>query len=315
MASFIDIAIIGGGPAGLTAAATVARQLHTAVVFDNHRYRNARSSHMHMVPTWDHKDPKDFRAAIKRDILDRYSTIQFADVGVAKIEKKSDSHFHVVDESGKEYDFHKVILAVGAADSYPDIEGYQDAWARRIFHCLFCFGYEDRGAKSTGVLVVPPINPGMGLYMGGNAAQLSEAVTLYTHGNEEFTAQVTQVAATAKAKFTVEPRPIKRFINNGDSITVEFTDGSTREETFIVHNPKTSAQGPFVEQLGLALTPTGEIQTTPPFFQTSVRGVFAAGDIVTPYKAANAAIASGCNSAVACIAQLQGEKYGLPAML
>jgi thioredoxin reductase len=130
--AFIDVAIIGGGPAGLTAAATIARQLHTAVVFDNHRYRNARSSHMHMVPTWDHKNPKEFRAAIKRDIQARYSTIQFADVGVAKVDKKSDSHFHIVDESGMEHDFRKVILAVGMADSFPDIEGYQDAWARRM---------------------------------------------------------------------------------------------------------------------------------------------------------------------------------------
>lgn len=133
----IDIAIIGGGPAGLTAAAAIVRQLHTAVVFDNQSYRNARSSHMHMVPTWDHKDPKEFRAAIRRDILARYDTVQFADIGVAKIEKKGDDsqgdvYFHVVDDAGVEYNFRKVILAVGAADKYPDIEGYQDAWARRM---------------------------------------------------------------------------------------------------------------------------------------------------------------------------------------
>lgn len=129
---FIDIAIIGGGPAGLTAAATLVRQLHTAVVFDNHKYRNAKSTHMHMVPTWDHKDPKEFRSTVRESILDRYSTVEFADVGVSKIEKKSDSHFHVVDDSGKKYNFRKVILAVGAADAFPDIDGYQEAWARRM---------------------------------------------------------------------------------------------------------------------------------------------------------------------------------------
>lgn len=132
MTSFIDVAILGGGPAGLTAAGTLVRQLHTAVVFDNHKYRNSKSSHMHMVPTWDHKDPKEFRSTVRENILARYETVQFADVGVSKIEKRSDSHFHVVDESGKEYDFHKVLLAVGAADAYPDIEGYQDAWARNM---------------------------------------------------------------------------------------------------------------------------------------------------------------------------------------
>lgn len=38
--NFIDVAIVGGGPAGLTAANTVARQLHTAVVYDDCEYRN-----------------------------------------------------------------------------------------------------------------------------------------------------------------------------------------------------------------------------------------------------------------------------------
>ncbi|KAI5863058.1 FAD/NAD(P)-binding domain-containing protein [Durotheca rogersii] len=313
--AFVDVAIIGGGPAGLTAAATIVRQLHTAVVFDNGKYRNAKSSHMHMVPTWDHKDPSAFRNTIKEDILARYSTVRFVDLGVSKIEKKSDAHFRVVDESGNEYDFRKIILAVGTADAFPDIEGYQEAWARRIFHCLFCFGYEDRGAKSTGVLVVPPIDPGMGIYMAGNAAQLSEEVTLYTHGNDEFAAKLTPLAAAAKAKFKVDSRPIKRFVDTGSSLTIEFADGSTNHETFLVHNPKTGVNGSFVEQLGLALSPIGDIQAAGPFFQTSVRGVFAAGDAVNPYKAANAAISSGCNAAVAAIAQLQAEKYGIPALL
>jgi thioredoxin reductase len=159
--------------------------------------------------------------------------------------------------------------------------------------------------------------PALALVLAGNAAQLSDEVTLYTHGNEEATAAIAPLAAAVKAKnFNVDPRPIKRFYvtDNGNSITIEFTDGSTKEETLIVHSPKTSVQGPFVEQLGLALTPTGDVVANPPFFQTSVRGVFAAGDIVTPYKAANAAVYSGCNAAVACVAQLQGEKYGLPAM-
>jgi gliotoxin/aspirochlorine biosynthesis thioredoxin reductase len=129
---FIDVAIIGGGPAGLTAANTLARQVHTAVVFDNESYRNSGADHMHMILTWDHKSPQDYRTAAKRNIQENYSAIEFASVSVDKIEKKSDSHFEVHDTNGNVKKFHKVILAVGSSDNFPEIDGYAELWKRRM---------------------------------------------------------------------------------------------------------------------------------------------------------------------------------------
>ncbi|KAL7619652.1 hypothetical protein AAE478_010193 [Parahypoxylon ruwenzoriense] len=307
---FIDVAIIGGGPAGLTAANTLGRQLHTAVVFDSKNYGNARAPHMHIVPTWDYKDPEEFRSAARREIESCYKTIRFVDVGVAKAEKKNDSHFKVFDLDGKEWDFHKVILAVGSSSVYPNIEGYEELWAKRIFHCLFCHGYEDQGAASSGVLVLSPISiPAVAIRMAENAAQLSDTVTLYTNGNRDMAVQLNPIV---NSRFEVEPRQIKRLINNtaADSATVEFTDGSSKEEKFLVHNPQTTIQGPLVDQLGIATTAMGDISAQAPIYQTSVRGVFAAGDCVTPYKVIPGALSSGCNAGVMASVQLQAEKYG-----
>ncbi|RYP73132.1 hypothetical protein DL771_003768 [Monosporascus sp. 5C6A] len=310
----IDVAIIGGGPAGLTAASTLARQLHTAVVFDSKTYRNAAATHMHMVPTWDHQNPKEFRTEAKHDVESHYSSIRFVDVVVTKVEKKNDSHFEVHDSVGKVWGFRKVILAVGCSDTYPDIEGYEQLWAKRIFHCLFCHGYEDRGSASSGVLAVPPIfMSALAIHMAENAAQLSDEVTIYTHGNEELTAQLKPLV---KSTFKVENRPIKRLlgIEGGARVKVEFTDGTCKEEKFLVHNPQTSVQGPFVAQLGITTTPMGDISADAPMHQTSVRGVFAAGDCITPYKVIPGAISSGCNAAVAASTQLLAEKYGQEPM-
>ncbi|KAI0423892.1 FAD/NAD(P)-binding domain-containing protein [Xylaria sp. FL1042] len=311
---FIDVAIIGGGPAGLTAAATLARQLHTAVVFDSKSYRNANASSMHMVPGWENKNPKEFRSVTRAEILSNYSTIQFADVEVTKIDKESDSHFQVSDVSGKQWNFRKVLLAVGSSDTFPDLEGYADLWTKRIFHCLFCHGYEDKGATSAGVLVVSPILiPALAVHMAENAAQLSKTVSLYTDGNEDM---ASQLASVQSSQFKVEARKIKRLTasKTSNSVTVEFTDGTQKEEKFLVHNPLTSVKGPFVAQLGIALTPMGDVQADAPAHQTSVRGVFAAGDCITPYKVIPGAISSGCNAAVAASTQLQAEKYGQPPM-
>ncbi|OTA97622.1 hypothetical protein M434DRAFT_382529 [Hypoxylon sp. CO27-5] len=309
---FIDVAIVGGGPAGLTAANTLARQNHTAVVFDSKSYRNAGAAHMHMILTWDHKNPEEYRSEARKNISANYDTIQFADVAVTKIDKKSDSHFEVTDASGKVWSARKVIIAVGSANTYPDVEGYDQLWKKRIFHCLFCHGYEDRNSPSSGVLAVPPVRGALAAHMAQNAAQFTDEVTLYTNGNAEVTAELEPIVnALIKPKFHVETRQIKRLVGNDEtnSVTVEFTDGSSKEEKFLVHNPQTSPQGPFVGQLGLATTPLGDIQTEGPFFQTTVPGIFAVGDCSTPYKVIPSAITSGCNAAVMASAEIQAVKY------
>lgn len=151
-----DVAIIGGGPAGLTAAGTLARQLHTAVLFDSKKYRNAKATAMHMVPGHEGKSPEQFRREA-REGISKYPTIEFQDAQISKVEKRGDSEFLLTDSTGKNWQFRKLLLAVGSSDSFPDIDGFESLWGERIFHCLFCKGYEDKGAPSAGVLALAPI--------------------------------------------------------------------------------------------------------------------------------------------------------------
>lgn len=95
-----DVAMIGGGPSGFTAAATLARQLHTAVVFDSKQYRNAKATGMHMVPGHEGENPAHFRREA-REGLSKYSTTQFHDAQVDKVEKKIDSKFLLADSTEK----------------------------------------------------------------------------------------------------------------------------------------------------------------------------------------------------------------------
>ncbi|KAI0145337.1 hypothetical protein GGR57DRAFT_480467 [Xylariaceae sp. FL1272] len=312
-----DVAIIGGGPAGLTAAATLARQLHTAVVFDSKTYRNSKAKSMHMVPGWENKAPDEFRSVTRSDISSNYSTIEFCDVEVTKITKE-DSRFKLYDTNEKEWLFRKVLLAVGSSDIFPKLEGYAELWGKRLFHCLFCHGYEDRGAKSVGVLAdFPDVVPRemaqfLTLSMVANAGQLSETISLYTNGDEDLTAKL---ASMGSAKVRIESRKIKRLSESSDTAIVELDDNTQIEEKFLVHHPLTVVQGPLVEQLGIELTAEGNIKAdASAFHQTSVPGVFAAGDCMTPYKVIPGSISTGCNAAVAISSQLQAEKNGFPRM-
>ncbi|KAI3401509.1 hypothetical protein diail_10943 [Diaporthe ilicicola] len=331
-----DVAIIGGGPAGLTAAATLARQLHTAVVFDSNKYRNGNSREMHMVPGLEGKDPAEFRREAREGIASKYSgTVEFQDVAVARVQRKSDTLFVTTDANGRAWRSRKLLLAVGSADVFPPIDGFAALWGGRIFHCLFCKGFEDRGAASAGVLAVAPVAlptdmlVTVAVHAAANAAQLVASggagrVTLYADGDKALAAGL-KTAARKQAGWVVEPRKIKRLVaaeggGGGaeaaeSSVVVEFEDGSNRTERFLVNQPLTVPGGPFADQLGLATNGLGDIQAEPPFHQTSVRGVFAAGDCMTPNKVVPTAIASGCNAAVGVSTQLQSEKYGFKSVV
>ncbi|KAK5636072.1 hypothetical protein RRF57_011784 [Xylaria bambusicola] len=126
MASEFDILIVGGGPAGLSAASSIVRQDHKTILFDSGMYRNRQSKYMHTVPGWDHQDPADFREKAKED-LGRYGSLTVKDAEVETLKQREDGIFEAT-ACGETWTGKKVILATGVEDIFPDIPGYSECW-------------------------------------------------------------------------------------------------------------------------------------------------------------------------------------------
>ncbi|KAI1461504.1 FAD/NAD(P)-binding domain-containing protein [Annulohypoxylon moriforme] len=326
-----DVLILGAGPAGLACAGALARQLHTAIVFSNGVYRNARAAHMHNVAGWDHANPGAFRDKARSDILARYAdVVKFRDVGVVKVRKvgvndgkedgKGKTRFEVQDESGDTHVGRKLVLAMGVRDVMPKApEGYAELWGYGIFHCLFCHGFEERGSPSAGVLAMGPMlggggddtAPPMAPVIARMAARLAGRVTVYTDGNENLGSRIRAHLKSAQ-KFHVENRRIARLAKDPDvegeaGVLVTLEDGSVNKEGFLAHAPATELNSSFASDLGLALAPQGHIDAQPPFYSTNMPGVYAVGDCATMMKAVPIATTMGSMAAAGLAHVLQAE--------
>lgn len=241
-ALLFDVLIIGAGPSGLSTATGLARQLHTAVIFDSGVYRNAKTQHMHNVLGWDHRNPAELRAAGRADLISRYSTIQLQNSTIETIKQiEGQQLFEARDARGERWYGRKVVLAVGVRDVPLEIEGYSECWANGIYHCLFCDGYEERGQETAGVLALgPTANPSRALHLARMARQLSKSVTVYTNGNEQLVNEI-QNAAEASSSLTpwlkLDARHITRF-EKGDiakNVIVHLGEaGESKTEGFLV---------------------------------------------------------------------------------
>ena len=134
-----DCLIVGGGPAGLAAAAALVRLRRSVIVFDSKAYRNAGAHAMHMVLGFDHADPNDFRETVRKQLLARYATVEFQECNIlsaTKVDRSKENEaaaFELKCDKGRTWSGKKIILASGSVDVLPeDIDGYKDNWPHHM---------------------------------------------------------------------------------------------------------------------------------------------------------------------------------------
>ena len=125
-----DVLIVGGGHAGLSAALTMYRQLHTSLIFDVKQPRNAWVTPTHVLAGWEGHSAEDIRAAARKELLET-GLVTFRE-SEARTVKKTDIGFEVVDGEGQRWIGKKLLIATGKQNIFPDIPGYAENYPDRM---------------------------------------------------------------------------------------------------------------------------------------------------------------------------------------
>ena len=142
-AQVLDAIIIGGGPAGLSAALVLGRCLRRVLVCDAGHPRNEPARIFNGFLSRDGSTPAEF-LQICRDQLRRYETIEFRKVKVVDVER-GDCRFTAILETGERVAGRMLLLATGLVDELPQIENFRQFYGSTVHNCPYCDGWECRG--------------------------------------------------------------------------------------------------------------------------------------------------------------------------
>ena len=283
----VDVAIIGGSNAGLSAALTLGRARRNVAVIDDGTPRNAPAHHAHNVYTRDGTPPEELRR-IGREQLLPYG-VHFFNTRAAKVEG-SRGAFQLVLRDGGNLTAARLLLATGVSDDLPDTPGLRELWGKSVFTCPYCHGWE---VQDTPLAVLGDGDAGYGY------ARLiqnwSRDLVLVTGENTTLTDEQLD-DLQARGIGIIEAAVTKYENRNGELSTLRLSDGRRLTRKAVFMRSPMSLKGDLHEQLGCDLQDGLQV-VVDKMGQTSVPGVYAAGDMVSPMAAVIMAAASGAKAA------------------
>lgn len=284
-----DAAIVGGGPAGLSAALTLARAGRRTVVFDAGAPRNAPAAHSHGFLTRDGTPPAELRRLGRAEVEGYGGTIRQAEVAGAA---RTDGGFRLTTADGSDVTARVLILATGVVDELPGIPGLAGAWGRSAVHCPYCHGHEHRG-KPTALL-------GRGDTTFDEARLLlgwTDDLTVVTNGPEDLD-DAQEAALAAEGVRIVRTRIARLRAPGGQVEAVVFEDGTEIPCGVFYVQPPQRPRSDLAARLGAALDADGHPEVEA-YGRTAVPGLFVVGDVTGKPQTVAAAVAEGALAGMA----------------
>ncbi|ACA14596.1 FAD-dependent pyridine nucleotide-disulphide oxidoreductase [Methylobacterium sp. 4-46] len=294
-----DVIIVGGGPAGLSAALVLGRCRRTVLLLDAGHPRNAVTPRMNGYLGHDGCPPGALRDQGRAE-LSRYPTVEVRDADVADA-RRDEEGFTVVLADGRREAARRLVLATGLATELPPVEGFRDFWGRGVHHCPYCDGYENRDAP---VAVYGRGGCGKGLAL--ELTAWTRDLTLCSDGPAEHLSGEDR-ARLARQGIRLDERPVARVEGeDGRLARIRFRDGAALPCGAMFFTPAECVPSPLVARLGCDLTPKGTVPTRD-YEQSNVPGLYVAGDASRRVQFAIVAAAEGAMAAFAINTELLRE--------
>ncbi len=292
-----EVLIIGAGAAGLSAATVLGRSLRQVIVYDHGVRRNQSSRAMHAYLSRDGIDPAEFIDICKVQ-LRQYSSVEQRH-GTAVKAEAAGRGFEVQFEDGSKQACQKLLLAAGVCDVLPEMPGISDFYGRSVHHCPYCDGWEHRG-QTIAVYGADGKGPGLATMM----LQWSDKIVLCTNGSQLTSKDTINLAAHG---VRIRDEPILRCEGEQGKIQrLLFQSGPPLDCEALFFNTGQTRRSELVTQLGCRLDDKGSVETNE-HEQSSVPGLYVAGDVSRDLQFVIMAAAEGARAGVAINAALQLE--------
>lgn len=288
----VDAVVVGGGPAGLAAALWLARYRCSVVVLDSGEYRSKRAESSHGYLGRDPQNPLELLARGREELL-AYPTAS-VEQGRAEEVRRAEHGFEVAGRTAA-----RLVLACGVQDTLPDVAGFDEHYGSSVFHCPSCDGYE---ARDCDVVVL-----GWDAHVTGFAGSLlnwARSVTVVTDGRRFQGDEADQKQLAGWGIELVEESAAALVGSRGDLRCVELTSGRQLPAALgffsLAHQPRTS----LATSLGCELDDDGYVRVND-CGETTVAGVYAAGDLTAGLQLVSVAAAKGVVAGVGAAQSLR----------
>ncbi|WP_407359062.1 NAD(P)/FAD-dependent oxidoreductase [Microbacterium sp. LTA6] len=290
-----DVLIVGGGPAGLSAALNLGRSLVRVLVIDADRPRNAATLNSHGFLTRDGVPPHELRR-LAREELAAYPNVEVRTrVRVASL-AKTDAGFTAAigrREPTEVVSARSVLLATGLRETLPDVPNLRGFYGMSLFSCAACDAWELRGRRLALI--------GESTDLADRARLIgrwTESLTVFTNGADTVT--TTEEAELAAAGVAVQRHPITELVGDrGRLEAVRLADDSEviLDGGFV--RPVWEADLSFLDGITPPLDDAGHLLTDRSG-RTGVAGLYAAGDVAAPGPQ-QLIVAAGAGARVAAV--------------